>query len=238
MYQILCFSPTGNTKFLATRLAELLNCEIIGVNDLVNCEHLIIMSSIHAFRVPSFLKKKINNIKSISFINVGCNTSFINEASGNHLLKYANKKKIDVITYKVLAMPLNIVKPFDYKYGKKIINDSLLEIESIANNILNNKKDIISISFKSKLFSNIHFIESFFVRLFGLELYANKFCIKCGKCVKVCPKNNIVIKNKVKFKLKCMLCMACIYRCPKKAIHPRFSKFIEIKDYDLNNYLK
>ncbi len=233
-YQILVFSPTGNTLFLANKLKEQLNCEIINTKS--NCEHLIIMSSIHAFRIPKTLKKYINKPKKISLIAVGCNTSKINDAAGINILKYAKKNKIEIIKYKILAMPLTIVKKFNNNYSKKIINESIKEITSISKTI--EKKDIKKISLTSKLLAPIYYIENTFVKLFGLELKANKNCIKCKKCQKICPKGNIIVKDKPKFKLKCMMCMSCVYNCPKKAIHPRISKFIEFKDgYNIKDYL-
>ncbi len=238
-YQILYFSPTGNTLFLANKLKKLLTCDLVTINDEINCEHLIIMSSIHAFRIPNMLIKKIKNVKKVSIVAVGCNTSSINDAAGYKLLKYARKNNIEIGVYKILAMPLTIVKKFDIEYGKKIIDESLTEINSIYNDIINNKNTNIKISLSSKVFSKINYIENFFVKLFGLELKANKNCINCGLCVKICPKNNIKIKKKPKFGLKCMMCMSCVYNCPKKAIHPRISKFIEFKDgYKLSDYIE
>ncbi len=238
-YQILSFSPTGNTKFLATILSKKLNCEIINIEEEVNCDHLIIMSSIHAFRIPLKLSKKVTNIKKLSIIAVGCNKEKINSAAGIHLINKAKKEKIDISTYKVLAMPLTIVKKFDKKYGKEIIEKSVEEINQIYSDIINNKKTNIKISLLSKSLIIVHLLESFFVKLFGLELKANKSCIKCGKCIKSCPQKNIKMKNKPKFGLNCILCMNCIYNCPKRAIHPRISKFIEFKDgYNIKDYIE
>ncbi len=237
-YQIMCFSPTGNTLYLAKHLKDKLNCEIISVNDKVETEHLILMSSIHAFKIPSFLKDKVKNIKKLSIIAVGCNTTTINKAAATHVLKRAKKEQVEVMTYQVLAMPLTIVKKFDIEYGKQIIKESIEKIDTLGNAILKDEKNIITVPFKSKLIAPIHYIEIFFVRLFGLELYANKNCTKCNLCIKNCPKQNIKMKKKPKFGLKCMMCMKCIYQCPTKAIHPRLSKFIEIKDYSLKEYIK
>ncbi len=237
-YQILCFSPTGNTYFLANKLAKKLECNVINHNGVVNCEHLIIMSSIHAFRIPSFLKKKIVSVKKVSVIAVGCNTSSINDAAGYGMYKYVLKKKISFGIYRILAMPLTIVKKFDKEYGLKIINESMSEIDNIYLSIKNGSNDVIKVSLKSRILSNIHYIESLFVKLFGLELHANKKCIKCGLCMKMCPKKNIKMKDKPKFGLNCMMCMACIYKCPKRCIHPRISKFIEFKEgYNISDYL-
>ncbi len=235
----MAFSPTGNTLYLANILKNKLNCELLNVDDEINTNHLIIMSSIHAFKVPIFLKDKISNIKKISIICVGCNTSKINSAAGYHLIKKANKKGVEIKNYKILAMPITIAKKFDENYGHKIVNESINEINVIYNNIINDKSDIIKVPFLYKIISNIHYIEKIFVKLFGLELKANKKCIRCKLCINNCPKKNIKIQNKIKFGFKCMMCMKCIYCCPVKAIHPRFSKFLELKDgYDLKKYLK
>ena len=45
-------------------------------------------------------------------------------------------------------------------------------------------------------------------------------CISCGICAKVCPVNNIEMKDgKPTFKHNCEQCMACIHNCPKQALN-------------------
>lgn len=44
-------------------------------------------------------------------------------------------------------------------------------------------------------------------------------CIGCGKCVQLCPLNNIRLdKDKPVWGSNCTHCMACICYCPKEAI--------------------
>lgn len=44
-------------------------------------------------------------------------------------------------------------------------------------------------------------------------------CIKCGKCTKLCPMNNLVLaKGKVESRGKCTMCYRCFSKCPGKAI--------------------
>lgn len=44
-------------------------------------------------------------------------------------------------------------------------------------------------------------------------------CIGCGKCVSVCPQNNIVItEQKARIGQNCKQCGACIAVCPRNAI--------------------
>ena len=52
-----------------------------------------------------------------------------------------------------------------------------------------------------------------------MPLYDLNACIGCGKCVELCPLNNIRLENgKPVWGKNCTHCMACICYCPKEAI--------------------
>lgn len=72
-----------------------------------------------------------------------------------------------------------------------------------------------------------------FAGLFGQRLYFynktrsysdklkidNKKCIGCGKCIKLCPMNNIHLdKQKAVSGNMCTMCYRCISKCPTQAI--------------------
>jgi ferredoxin len=49
--------------------------------------------------------------------------------------------------------------------------------------------------------------------------YTTEACTGCGKCVKLCPLNNIEMSGKrPRWGKNCTQCMACICRCPQEAI--------------------
>lgn len=51
------------------------------------------------------------------------------------------------------------------------------------------------------------------------KFMATDACISCGKCVQVCPLNNVQLKNgKPAWSSNCTHCMACICYCPAEAI--------------------
>ncbi|MBU0683703.1 MAG: EFR1 family ferrodoxin [Candidatus Omnitrophica bacterium] len=54
-------------------------------------------------------------------------------------------------------------------------------------------------------------------KLFKLKIDTTK-CIKCGLCAKLCPVQNIEMKEYPQFQDKCVICMRCISFCPKHAI--------------------
>lgn len=49
---------------------------------------------------------------------------------------------------------------------------------------------------------------------------AENSCIGCGRCVKICPMDNIVLENgKAKIGENCATCLSCFHWCPVEAIY-------------------
>lgn len=62
-------------------------------------------------------------------------------------------------------------------------------------------------------------------------------CVKCGLCVKLCPIDNIVMKEYPEIKDECLHCLRCFAFCPSKAIamgkKDRFLRYSAVKANDL-----
>ncbi len=248
MITIAYYSPTGNTKYLALCLAKCLGNDTRIINIAKNeplppTKHLILMGSIHAFRLPAamfrfFKQPSSNAVESWSVISVGCNTEWINQGAAAPLIRMGKKKGMNLHLYRVLAMPLTLIVKFKIAQGKEVVESATAEIKEIAHAIKTGQRDKVQIPILSLLMNKIGIIESTAARLFGLELNASKKCIHCMKCVKECPTHNIYFDKKIKFKLKCMICLNCIYTCPTQAIKPMVTRFLPIKDgYHLSDYI-
>ena len=74
-------------------------------------------------------------------------------------------------------------------------------------------------------------------RIFGRHIQVMKSCNSCGICVAGCPSGNISITEKYPdFGSVCVLCLKCIYSCPRQALKPGFAKFLIIKEgYNLKS---
>lgn len=251
MYEILQFSPTGNSAYVAKLIGEGLTSNIYPLehtsqSTLKADTHLILVFSIHAFNAPRTVKRYVKALTSgkfkfVSLIAVGCNTSWVNSAATRDLRKVLEAKGYDIIVDTVVAMPLTLVTGFP----DDLIQDQLKEIKTRCKEIVKDidigKKYSVTIPFKTHMIHSLGYIEDQAAKLFGLELHAKKTCIKCGLCIRECPEDNIKMNknNKVKFGIKCMLCMRCIYNCPTRSITPWISKFIVIKGgYKLSDHLE
>lgn len=69
-----------------------------------------------------------------------------------------------------------------------------------------------------------------------LKISENK-CIGCGKCVALCPMDNISLKEKVAIPSdKCTMCYRCVNACPVQAI--TLLGHTVVKQYDIRKYVK
>ncbi len=243
MHTIVYFSPTGNTKYLANQLKNLveatnvLELDKIFDSELKKNDHLILMYPIHGFNPPRTVTRFVKNLdkglyNKVSLIAVGCNESWVNKAVSTKLRRLFNKKDIEIVVDEILAMPLTFVMKFPEDVAKETISNAkqrLLEVSSLIKNETKSKRKVKLSSF---VIHRIGRLESPAARMFGLELHAKKNCTSCGICWNNCPELNIKQnkKNKPKFGFSCSMCMRCIYNCPEKAITPYISKFIPIKN--------
>jgi flavodoxin/ferredoxin len=53
----------------------------------------------------------------------------------------------------------------------------------------------------------------------GKFIVNNENCIKCMKCVKRCPRENIKLNNSIIFGMNCDVCLYCINNCQRRAIN-------------------
>lgn len=254
--EIVYFSPTGNVKYLARRLFEQLQLKQIPAR-ILPLEHtdpatlkkdgdMVLLYSIHAFNAPRTVIRFARNLpaghlKSVSIISIGSSDSWVNAAASRLLRKILQEKGCSIHRNELLAMPLTFLMAFPDDLSEKLICQAEEKIDQIAATLLSDQESITFVPFKSKLLAGIGRMEGLAARLFGMELQANDACTSCGLCERECPEKNIHMNkaNKQEFGLNCLMCLRCIYNCPEKAISPRLSKFIPIKDgYTIERYRK
>lgn len=231
---ILYFSGTGNSEYVANRIGKAINDEVINLFDKIkNHDYLemnskrpwIIVVPTYAWRIPRIvqdwiMKTNFTGSNDIYFV-MTCGDNIGNAYS--YLKKLCNDKKLHYMGCKEIVMPENYIAMFTApakEEALQIINKAEIVIDEAIKCIKNH--EVISqpsVSIADKISSGI--VNDIFYPVFvhDKKFYATDACIACGQCVNVCPLSNIVMKNnKPVWNNHCTHCMACICKCPVKAI--------------------
>lgn len=181
---------------------------------------------IHAFCAPEPIIKLCNNLPKVehkrTFIFKSSGEGLhINDCSSQKLIKILSKKGYAVELERHIVMPYNMI--YRHKDGMArhmwIYAHALVDLN--CRELVAGKKEKVKKTFlKTMWVAPIGGIERGFANLHGPIFKVNKKkCINCGKCQKICPVDNISLKDGTyKFGNKCVLCMGCAFNCPKDAV--------------------
>lgn len=233
---IVYFSGTGNTEKVLKEFESFFKIQNNEVKMIkiesgeyipTDIDILIIGYPVHAFNAPKIVLDYFNNI---SFFKEGLPTYIVktsgegltlNNGSSNKLTSILKNKGITIFNEYHYLMPYNIIFRHSDKMAYKMWKIVLELIPLDVKEILDKKRIVIKYSLGTKFVSNALRIEQPGAHIIGSGFEVNNNCIHCGLCEKNCPTKNIIIKNdKVYFKEKCMICMRCVFNCPKDAIKP------------------
>lgn len=240
--QILYFSGTGNTKAVAVAYSDFLKavgyaveCQsveeapIIGTVDL-----LVIGGPIYAGNMPDHLinwvRKNIPSQKADAL--VFSTSAGLANAHGIHsITQKLIKKGYNVLGAHPYVMPRNF---YIDKYPPTSADEIRRLREAYPKAVESNLTDIASASGIQKTPSvlGIDLLADVFrimAKSMGKHFSMTTDCIKCGKCEKNCPKQNIHVETG-KYSNRCMMCTRCIHTCPANAIR---YKGVKIQQYKL-----
>lgn len=223
------FSGTGNSKYIAQKMAQSMNSELIDMSINRNEKHEYQLQSnesvgfvfpVYYYTINNVVFDFIQNLKitgnGYTYAIVTCGASI--GGTDGYLKSELGKRGIRLDHVFPLVMPDNAVfyyNVINQTESKNLLRKSDREFEIILNKIKNQEKSNISSATLSKLFRPIYHAMS------GTKKFSvTDKCISCGKCEKNCPANAIEMKNGIPVwsKTHCDMCSACINRCPVKAI--------------------
>lgn len=231
---ILCFSGTGNSRYIANRIATALQDEVVDLNSKIKAtdyspvqaeRNMIVVAPTYAWRIPRIVSEWLSKTELISAENIwfvmDCGGEIGNAAKYNRCL--AEKKHLHYMGTAQIIMPENYIAMFSapkVDEARKVVNGAEPAIMDVITHIKQEQPFAAPRNnFYDRLMSgpvNPVFYQ-FFVKADAFRV--DDACIGCGRCVKSCPLNNIILRDKKPvWGENCTHCMACICYCPVEAI--------------------
>lgn len=231
---IFCFSGTGNSRYIAQRIAEALRDPVIDLNVKIKAgdhspiqtgRNVIVVTPTYAWRIPRvvadwLVQTKLTGAERIWFV-MDCGSEIGNAAKYNRQL--AGQKNLRCMGTAQIVMPENYIAMFavpQAEEARKIVEKAEPTIAEVVARLKNGQafpppRSNLYDRFMSAAVNPVFY--RFIVKAAGFR--ATDSCTGCGQCVRRCPTNNIRLENgKPVWGKECTHCMACICYCPAEAI--------------------
>lgn len=231
---VLYFTGTGNSRYVATHIAEALDDKLFSMNDRIKAgnrspvatdERLIIVTPTYAWRIPRIVRDWLAETDfpcgAQTWFVMTCGSEIGSAAKYNRAL--CQEKQLTYMGTAQIIMPENYIAMFNApqaEEARQILAKAEPDIDRVASAIAENQaftppRNNFYDRFMSGPVNPIFY--TFFVKANAFT--AGSACTGCGQCARLCPTNNITIQNgKPVWGGDCTHCMACICRCPAEAI--------------------
>lgn len=238
------FSGTGNTLKVASLFKKYMNADVTVYRisaksgrapspegfDLVGIGY-----PIHAFNAPEPVLKFVKSLPEVAYrrafiFKTSGEGLHLNDCSSQKTIKILRKKGYDVTLERHVVMPYNMIYRHTDAMAKQMWIYAKAYVKLICEEIESFKRERVTQPLYKTFYAPLFRIEHPFAHIHGPAFKVDKKkCLNCGKCEKVCPENNITLKDgKYKFGSKCVLCMGCAFNCPVDAVHVGIFKFWKV----------
>lgn len=231
---IFYFSGTGNSEYIAKKLSEQIQDEVVSINGAMKKEEhghyhsvnpLVFVSPTYAWQLPRVVTEYIRASEFTgsqeAYFIMTCGEDIGN--AEKYIKKLCHEKGLIYKGVVPVVMPENYITMYSAPEKNKILS-LVREAEPVvikaAEKIrvkehFESQQPTVTDQLKSSLVNGIFY--PIFVGAKGY--YATAACVNCGKCEGLCPLNNIhMASGKPVWGMRCTQCMACICGCPVEAI--------------------
>jgi len=239
------FSGTGNTWWVENTLQQQLRAtkhqvecysiETLTEKDVIEqvsvAEHIVIGFPVYGSTAPRLMFDFIQQFPIATnkqSISIFATQAMASGDSAYHIGLLFKHKGYELEQTKHFIMMNNFHIPKFRFYRPKndyrldnLLEKTLPKVENFAKEISNGYKHIIGNNFFGHLLGDLqrrHIDKT--INSISKEFKVDRTrCIKCGKCQRICPTQNIeMCQDTYKFGHKCILCLRCYSQCPTLAI--------------------
>jgi len=231
---IVYFSGTGNSEFVARRVAKIVGDELISLNAAIKSgipgnfhseKPWVFVCPVYAWRMPriveDFIEKSTFTGSREAYVLMTCGESA--GSAGDRAKILLESKGLTFLGFSALKMPENYIALFsapDPEACREIIEKAKPDMDRLATQIKNRSPlQTKTGGVLTRLLGAM--INPLFYRFIisAKGFHATDACTSCRACVDLCPLNNIELRDgKPVWGDHCTHCMACICRCPTEAI--------------------
>ena len=221
--KIFYFTATGNCLDVAKHF----DCELYSMPkilkgqkyDFEDTESIGLVFPCHSLFVPEIVMEFIEKVKLqspyifaiITYGNVVANAP-------NLFFEFAEKHNIHLNYVKSLLMVDNYLPIFDMEKQITMDKKTNQNLVRMIEEIHQKKKHISKATVFNILLTRVVRFLLKVVPIHSKDFQVSDACSRCQTCARVCPRDNIVVKNRPVYGDKCVFCLACINLCPQKAI--------------------
>lgn len=230
---IICFSGTGNSRYIADALAEKLCDEVVSLNDILKNDlsmefesekPYVIVCPIYAWRiakpVDTFLSKAVfkgcKKVYVVATMGLNCGKADV------YVAKTLAGKDVEFMGLTGIVMTDNyvVMSPMpDMATVEDTNRKALLALEPVAEKILNGEKIVKTDKTRFAGLKSGPVNNMFTKHMADAGYVISDSCTGCGKCVEFCPSNNVkIVDGKASIGKDCFCCYGCLHRCPQAAI--------------------
>lgn len=247
---ILYFSGTGNSKYVAEKIAASTEEKVISLNEIIKNnknmnlhseEPYVFVLPVYAGRMPKvveqcIMKMKLEGSKKVYFIMTCFKTPYSSE---KYIQKLCDKKHLDLLGFDYVNMPQSYIAMYDVPNHNQAVNiykNAMPRINEISEKIkMQTEFDRACSGAMMSTFINPLFYP---MMVSAKGFHTNDKCIGCGKCQELCPLNNITISGKKPvWGNNCTHCMACINGCSNQAIEFKNATMKKTRNYNIGSQL-